>query len=270
MVNLQRKMSNTKEDRFKKDIEKYPLNFDGEDESNKERRFSLIWKIILCFVGIWLVVEFVGIDMKEVCMKNMGKNHKDEIEVPSANDFKTKTGTFHSDINLVDVNTITANNEYEKLSMGQPEKQNTKGSNTQALESEVDPQNDLKEIFSVSPLIIFSKSEKSEKQKELENIFLLELNIVPEPKVVDLTKHPRHTQIIEYLTSYSTHEQNLATSHSSDVDYEQDSKSEVDNIPRVFLGGVPIGNCKDIVRKFDDNELLGYLREIGHGLISVS
>ncbi|KAK6457339.1 uncharacterized protein RJT20DRAFT_134622 [Scheffersomyces xylosifermentans] len=139
-------------------------------------------------------------------------------------------------------------------------------------------QNDLKEIFAVNPVIILSSDPSSPKQKQLETI-LMNINIHPEPKVVNLFKHPNYESILKYLKHYESYttiptgttgtiKNNLVyASHEDDADSEE--QSAVDDIPRLFVGGSPYGNYKSIFTLYKNNNLQSYLRERGRGTITI-
>ncbi|EER34962.1 predicted protein [Candida tropicalis MYA-3404] len=106
-------------------------------------------------------------------------------------------------------------------------------------------QENLKEIFSVNPIIVLSLNNQIDKL----NTILLNLNISPEPKIINLSRHPNYLNILKYLKNIN--------------------HSDVENIPRLFLGGLPVGTSKEIIEMYENNELISYLRSKGEGLINV-
>ena len=56
-------------------------------------------------------------------------------------------------------------------------------------------QENLKEIFSVNPIIVLSLNNQIDKL----NTILLNLNISPEPKIINLSRHPNYLNILKYL-----------------------------------------------------------------------
>lgn len=138
----------------------------------------------------------------------------------------------------------------------------------------INPQGDLLEILSVSPIVILSSNPSSAIQdtdetteesrdalyhNKLENqvmeIMLGFLHITPEPRVVDLAKHPHHNEIVHYLQSYSMHN-------------SETSEDELD-IPRIFIGGQPVANHKQVVEKYYNKDLVEFLRDHGRGIINI-
>ncbi|KAK6465592.1 hypothetical protein DFJ63DRAFT_25260 [Scheffersomyces coipomensis] len=131
-------------------------------------------------------------------------------------------------------------------------------------------QSDLKEIFAVNPIILISNNNQF--QHKFETI-LMNINIHPEPKIVNLIKHPNYKSILSYLES--TFED---LNDDDNVDYkelDEDDKESLhqlnkgDNIPRLFIGGVPHGNYYKILDLFEKNQLQSYLRENGKGKITI-
>lgn len=139
----------------------------------------------------------------------------------------------------------------------------------------INPQGDLLEILSVSPIVILSSSSAAPENAEFDSpqedqeslhesnlegqvmeIMLGFLHITPEPRVVDLAKHPHHKEIVHYLQSYSMH-----TAESDDL--------EVVDIPRVFIGGQPIANHRQVVEKYYNKDLVEFLKHHGKGIINV-
>lgn len=131
------------------------------------------------------------------------------------------------------------------------------------------PLTDLKEILSISPIIIISTP--SPQQQQLENI-LMNLNITPQPTIVNLSKHPNYQSILSYLQQYESHSHTVET-HTSPtgiikLDLKEVAEDE-DNIPRVFIGAVPVGNFHEIFELYNDSKLVNYLKERGKGKISI-
>ncbi|ABN66117.2 predicted protein [Scheffersomyces stipitis CBS 6054] len=144
-------------------------------------------------------------------------------------------------------------------------------------DSSITAQKDLQEIFAVNPVIILSLNPESPKQKKLETI-LMNINIHPEPKVVDLFRHPDYKKIASYLKSLDIKAIPSGTSsgnikndlvYSTPDNEDDDEYSSEDNIPRLFIGGMPTGNFKSIFRLYKSNSLQTFLREHGKGHISI-
>ncbi len=107
-------------------------------------------------------------------------------------------------------------------------------------------QANLKEMFAISPMVVISQTNQID---ELQTI-LTKLNINPQPKFINLSKHPNYLNIKQYLKKI----------------YNID---EDDHIPRVFLAGIPIGDSDKIIEMYKENQLISHLREKGQGLINV-
>jgi glutaredoxin len=143
-------------------------------------------------------------------------------------------------------------------------------SNEITAEEDVYPQMDLKEILSVSPIVIIKNTDPHrasvaylEKAKQVENI-LNNLNITPQPRTVSLIKHPHYNEIVEYLKTYQTHKVDATESTATEGDVT------VEDIPSVFVGGLPIGNYDDIIELFRSKLLTPLLRKTGKGLITMA
>ncbi|CAX44025.1 conserved hypothetical protein [Candida dubliniensis CD36] len=107
-------------------------------------------------------------------------------------------------------------------------------------------QANLKEMFAISPMVVLSPTNQID---ELQTI-LTKLNINPQPKFINLSKHPNYLNIKQYLKKI----------------YNID---EDDHIPKVFLGGIPIGDSNKIIEMYKENQLISHLREKGQGLINI-
>lgn len=131
------------------------------------------------------------------------------------------------------------------------------------------PLTDLKEILTISPIIILSTP--SQHQQQLENI-LMNMNITPQPTVINLTKHPNYKNILSYLQQYESHSHTVVTHSNPTGIIKLDTKEEPDvedNIPRVFIGAVPVGNFHEIFELHEQGKLVGYLKERGKGKICI-
>ncbi|CAH6720348.1 hypothetical protein CLIB1444_03S09912 [[Candida] jaroonii] len=120
-----------------------------------------------------------------------------------------------------------------------------------------DPQKDLAEILSINSIVILTNEENIKLQTKVENI-LKNYKITPEIKFIKLNKHPNYDNIYQYLKKFTI----------SDYGIEINNDDEND-IPRLFIGGLPMGNYKDIIRKANAEELYGYLKKYGKGLITL-
>lgn len=127
---------------------------------------------------------------------------------------------------------------------------------------EVDPKKDLSEILLISPITILVNNglEVGANQSRFLEILLSAFTITPEPKVVNLIKHPHYQDLVEYLQSID------GQGHSDD---DFSLNDEDDDIPRLFIGGAPMGGYDDIIAMYEDGELMDFLIENGRGLISI-
>lgn len=132
-------------------------------------------------------------------------------------------------------------------------------------------QSALKEILLVSAMTILlsndpqsSSPNSKEKEKQVVNI-IKSLSITPQPTMVNLIKHPKYDEIVEYLKTYQYHK----IDDSTESDSEDIVEVTVENIPSVFIGGLPVGNYDDIIEMYDKKKLVTYLRLVGKGIISV-
>ncbi|KAG7662876.1 uncharacterized protein J8A68_003647 [[Candida] subhashii] len=119
----------------------------------------------------------------------------------------------------------------------------------------------LKEIFSLSPVIILILDENDDRLFES---ILINLYIHPEPKTINLAKHPNHVNIINYLKSNQNNP-------GEDEEHDDSDIEEVgnDQLPRLFIGGRPMGTRDEIVSMYENNELVEYLKNKGKGLITI-
>lgn len=119
----------------------------------------------------------------------------------------------------------------------------------------------LKEIFSLSPVIILILDENNDRLFES---ILINLYIHPEPKTINLAKHPNHVNIINYLKLNQNNP-------GEDEEHDDSDIEEVgnDQLPRLFIGGRPMGTRDEIVSMYENNELVEYLKNKGKGLITI-
>lgn len=143
--------------------------------------------------------------------------------------------------------------------------------NQQAMDLKPSPQMDLAEILSINPIVLLMNEENMSKQEQVKQI-LQTLNITPELKLVNLKKHPHYQEIFEYLKTYRVH--NDASNGGMVSDYQRsqyihNTLNDVDDIPRLFIGGMPVADYNDIVLKYDTNQLHDVLTHFGQGLIKL-
>lgn len=136
----------------------------------------------------------------------------------------------------------------------------------------VNPQGDLLEMLAVSPIVILRSGSdtvepateelmllsESKLEAQVLEILLGHLHISPEPQVVDLAKHPHHHEIVHYLQSY--------TLHAAESDDETETPED---IPRVFVGGQPVANHKQVVEMYHKKDLIDFLKQHGQGIINI-
>ncbi|KAK7679932.1 hypothetical protein QCA50_017092 [Cerrena zonata] len=147
------------------------------------------------------------------------------------------------------------------------------GAVMQEEEEEVDAQADLKEMLSIAPItLLLNEETPPEKQGRFLQILLYSFSIIPEPVTVELHRHPHYYQVYQYLKSYTQHEQTTTTTTSTikDAQYSTDTyREDEDHIPRLFIGGTPVGDYDCIIKLYDEGKLVDFLREKGDGLINV-
>lgn len=134
-------------------------------------------------------------------------------------------------------------------------------------ENKIDLQHDIKEMLLVSPVTILLSDEPEDlEQSRFMEIIFGALSINPEPRIVNLRKHPHCNQIVEYLRRFSRRVEGLGLSseHSDEV---KDAKSD---FPRLFMGGLPLGKYSEIIEMYQQEELVLFLQEHGKGLVSVA
>jgi glutaredoxin len=104
----------------------------------------------------------------------------------------------------------------------------------------------LMEILSVHPIIVLEDNESG----KLSSLFA-NLNIIPEPKYVNLQIHPSSEEITTYLKNFENHV-------NGDHDF-----------PRLFIGGNPIANYNQLMSLNSNGHLPSFLRVNGAGKIKV-
>ncbi|KAK6198666.1 uncharacterized protein RJT21DRAFT_122251 [Scheffersomyces amazonensis] len=129
-------------------------------------------------------------------------------------------------------------------------------SSSSSSSSSSSPLQALKEIFAVNPIIIISNNNPL--QHKFETI-LMNINIHPEPKIVDLLKHPDYSEIMSYLE----------VEFADELEDEDAMENDDDDIPRLFIAGKSYGNYYKIFKLYESNLLQSYLREHGKGKITI-
>lgn len=129
---------------------------------------------------------------------------------------------------------------------------------------EADPKQDLKEMLLVAPVVVLLDDEDVNSASRREFMAILNargsgFRLTPEPVVVYLDKHPHRDGILSYLRRYMSHE--LAHHISEGL--------EEDDIPRLFIGGLPMGNYQHVIESFRAGDLMDELIEKGNGLVSI-
>lgn len=173
-------------------------------------------------------------------------------------------------------------------------------------DEDIDAHQDLKEILSVSPVIILVSGDQEEtesKESQALKILLKSITITPQPLVVNLMKHPHYFEIYKYLKDYHNHELSSLESPSSpikdDVKYNsklmrlvnddlsgdieatvydqelidsilREESDDDDSIPRLFIGGKPVGTYGQIIKLHSEGQLLEFLKAQDGESISVS
>lgn len=128
---------------------------------------------------------------------------------------------------------------------------------------EIDPKQDLKEILLVAPVVVLLDDEGENNSVQREFMTIMRacgpgFRLTPEPVVVNLSKHPHCDDILDYLRRYMSHE---LAHHSVQADE--------DDIPRLFIGGLPMGNYQHVIESYRSGDLMDELIERGNGLLSI-
>lgn len=289
-MQLQRRHSDGKG--FDSDIEKLIT----DDEPEKKKRYRVADSILLLIPILMLVLIFLG--MKGACGYKSEMSSTDQFKMEQAElmhrlyhqkaqeeettympsmGWNRKSPTATSNVGLLDLSSLSESKTVseEILKLDDHIKQSNKPSATAMVSDDVNVAFDLKEMMLISPVTILLDDEVRslpEKNKFLEILFK-SLNINPEPKVVNLSKHPHHTEIVDYLHKYAKHEYGTSTDEVSEDDDDEDEDEQAPparEIPRLFVGGLPVGRFNDIIDEYKNNELIAHLRESGKGLINVN
>lgn len=145
--------------------------------------------------------------------------------------------------------------------------------NKQDLNSYSNPQFDLAEILAINPIVLLINDEFVAEKDHVKQI-LQNLNINPEVKLVNLMKHPHYEDILDYLKNYRLHVAptlaNVGTK-ANEPEFEQQfvHQYNMGDIPRLFIGGLPVADYQDIIDKFNNNQLDHFLNEFGKGQIKL-
>lgn len=197
----------------------------------------------------------------------------------------------------------------EKQKLDQQQREKEQQVYTDESDETEEAQKHLKEILSVSPITLLINSNQDDinsKESQVLRILSKSMTITPEPMVVNLIKHPHYIEIYNYLKNYHHHEMVASTTTTStpsvkddvvyftqkmklvNVDLNADVETtmydddvinnllnesegdEDDCIPRLFIGGKPIGNYDQIINLHSEGELFEFLKNQGEGLINVS
>lgn len=310
----------------------FKVNYKSIEAVDKQQQSSINNEIIqneLSKISITNTVDVVDSDVG--LLKTLWNSIK------LSNSFKPTTSTEFNlyDVNSISINRIDSDelwkldqyNEIKKTEESKSQKHLMEQDdldeikdNEQDLndvEYKIDPKQDLKEILSISPITILINNNKDTKNninpnddnekpnaeytKQLEFLKILQnsLTITPEPKVVNLIKHPHYHEILNYLKTYKQHEiqsvQKISapvpTSIKHDIKYNSkksiiddevenvDEDNEIEDyesgnddyndIPRLFIGGLPVADYNLIIEKYNNGELIDFLRDQGKGLISI-
>lgn len=190
-----------------------------------------------------------GLSLSDEVQEELKHQHSPHIKVSSPSAHKIA-----QDGSLVSINTDDREQEEYKINEEDYDKNSIEIQHASDMEEDNDLERDpeiilkvkenLKEIFSVNPIIILSLNNQIDEFLTI----LLNMNISPEPKVINLSKHPNFSHILKYLKNVNG--------------------SDEENIPRLFLGGQPVGTSQEIIDMYKNNELISYLRSKGQGLIN--
>lgn len=283
----QRRSSGGKE--FNSDIEKLEPEYRQEKKKRQHKGevILILVPVIMIYLIFWglksansykeeiSTTEQFKMDQAELL--HLLYHLKTQLEEPNYDfkeEYQREGHIATSDVGLLDLDSLSESKTVseEILKLDDHVRQKNKPSATPAPTEGANIALDLKEMMLISPVTVLLDDEVSsspEKGKMLEILFK-SLKINPEPTLVNLSKHPHHAEIVEYLQRYAGHQYGAdgATEVTSD-----DDENEVDatkDIPRLFVGGLPIGRFNDIINEYNNNELVAHLKESGKGLISVN
>lgn len=226
------------------DMEKSIALNDEEIIKDKKNKKVDIFLIVIVSLLVGTIVNFVLFsNFKSINLKVFNENAVEKLlDVEN--------------INLKEVE----DNEWNKFHSQDIKTTTIQDSTSSTIDEEVehsDPQRDLAEILSINSIVILTNEENIKLQSKVENI-LKNYKITPEIKFIKLNKHPNYDNIYQYLKKFTI----------SDYGIEINNDDEHD-IPRLFIGGLPMGNYKDIIKKAHTEELYGYLKKYGKGLITL-
>lgn len=133
----------------------------------------------------------------------------------------------------------------------------------------------LKEMLLIAPItVLVGDTQDMDKQDKVLQILFQDLHITPEPKKIDIRRHPLCDSIIEYLQKYygrgDSYKYKIPPVSLHQSTSNTDSDNANDNIPRLFVGGLPVGSFDDILRMAKQGELVTLLKAKGEDLITIS
>lgn len=276
-----------REKQVKHDMEK---KGEAEEEPPKERKssYTLLSITLLILLGVVVtlqVTRLMSLNVKSQSIMEQFREeqrglyqtvHMNNDQGGSLHDVNKagKTGRTSNEVKVLDINSdsISRADTEEILKLDDHKKQTAKPSAPiPAPSREVNVRWDMSEILLIAPVKVLldedSVEEKLERAKE-QNKFLeivSSLGITPEPKIVNLAKHPHCHEIKDYLRTYASRMTKETTGETQDV-----SSGVTKDIPRLFIGSVPVGSFGKIIEMSNENRLASYLKANGKGLISIS
>ncbi|CCE82386.1 Piso0_002110 [Millerozyma farinosa CBS 7064] len=296
----QRKVSNTKE-RIEDDLEKMAGNMDEKPRKRSRRYHAGVW-IMLALVAVVLVVRgslFWSVRLRSESLREQFQREQHEVlglagsgqsqdssrlkvHVPLKSGSREST---RSDLQLLDVNALsvekTDSDEIRKLDDHQRQQQSESarsvasagaGASLKA-PSAHESLEALKEMLSIAPItVLVGDTCDTDKQDKVLRILFQDLHITPEPKKIDIRRHPLCDSIIEYLQKYYGRGDSYKyKTPPADSRYSSSSSSDNanDSIPRLFVGGLPVGSFDDILHMAKEGELVTLLRAKGEDLIVI-
>ena len=277
-----------REKQVHQDVEK---KGEEEEEPPKERKssyalLSVIFFILLGVVVTLQVARLMSLNVKSHSIMERfreeqgglyGAVHMSNDQGGSLHDVNkggAKTGRTSNDVKVLDINSdsISRADTEEILKLDDHKKQAAKPSAPVSAPSrEVNVRWDMSEILLIAPVKVLLDEDSGEEmlaRAKEQNKFLeivSSLGITPEPKIVNLAKHPHCHEIKDYLRTYASRMTKETTGETLDV-----SSGVTKDIPRLFIGSVPVGSFGKIIEMNNENKLASYLKANGKGLISIS
>lgn len=298
----QRRVSSTKE-RIEDDLEKMAGNMDEKPRKRTRGYHAGVW-MMLALVAVVLIVRgslfwLVRLRSSESLREQFQREQHEVLGLAGSGQSQgssrlkvhvpLKLGSREStksDLQLLDVNALsvekTDSDEIRKLDDHQRQQQLESvrsaasagaGASLKA-PSAHELLEALKEMLLIAPItVLVGDTQDTDKQDKVLRILFQDLHITPEPKKIDIRRHPLCDSVIEYLQKYYGRGDSYKYKISPDGLHHSTSSTSSDNandsIPRLFVGGLPVGSFDDILRMAKQGDLVTLLRAKGEDLITI-